>query len=215
VVKKAGLNSSKEHPMKYFRKLSGEKCFLSPISLEDVERYTEWVNDPEISPFMLFSTSVIGVEAEREILKRLSSTDIVFAIVEKDTNKAIGNCGLHNLNTIHRRATFGIFIGEKTFWNQGIGLEATQLILDFGFNVLNLNSIELEVMSYNRRGIRCYEKAGFKLSGRRREYFFHAGKYHDVLYYDILASEFESPVVKRVFEHSISDEAGRAKITIV
>jgi len=201
--------------MKYFRKLSGEKCFLSPISMEDVERYTEWVNDPEIAPFMLFSNTVIGLETERDILKRLSTTDIIFAIVEKDTNKAIGNCGLHNLNEIHRRASFGIFIGEKTFWNQGIGLEATQLILDFGFNILNLNSIDLDVMEYNRRGIRCYEKAGFKYAGRRREYFFHAGKYHDVLIYDIMASEFTSPVIKRSFEHSISDEAGRAKITIV
>ena len=201
--------------MKYFRKLSGEKCFLSPISMEDVERYTEWVNDPEIAPFMLFSNTVIGLETERDILKRLSSTDIIFAIVEKDTNKAIGNCGLHNLNEIHRRASFGIFIGEKTFWNQGIGLEATQLILDFGFNILNLNSIDLDVMEYNRRGIRCYEKAGFKYAGRRREHFFHAGKYHDVLIYDIMASEFTSPVIKRAFEHSISDEAGRSKITIV
>lgn len=201
--------------MKYFRKLNGDKCYLSPISMEDVEKYTEWVNDPELAPFMLFGTSVIGLESEREHLRRLISADTVFAIVEKDTNKAIGNCGLHNLNNVHRRAAFGIFIGEKTFWNQGIGLEATNLLLDFGFNVLNLNSIELDVMEYNRRGIRCYEKAGFKYAGRRRQYFFHAGKYHDVLYYDILASEFVSPYVKKNFDHSISDEAGRSKITIV
>ncbi|NLK49572.1 MAG: GNAT family N-acetyltransferase [Candidatus Cloacimonetes bacterium] len=201
--------------MKYFRKLSGERCYLSPISLEDVERYTEWINDPEIAPFLSLYSQVVGVEEEREMLKQLISKDVVFSIVEKDTNKVIGNCGLHNLNSIHRTASFGIFIGEKTFWTQGIGLEATQLTLDFGFNILNLNSIELNTMEYNKRGIRCFEKAGFKLVGSRRQAFFHAGKYHDILFYDILASEYESIFVDKSFNYSISDEAGRSKITIV
>lgn len=201
--------------MKYFRKLSGEKCYLSPISMDDVERYTEWVNDLEIGQFMLFSSTVIDLERERETLKTLMRNDIVFAIVEKDTNKAIGNCGLHMVNEVHRRAYFGIFIGEKTYWNQGIGAEATSLILDYGFNIMNLNNITLEVVAYNQRAVRCYEKVGFKLVGTRRNYVFMAGQYHDVMIYDILASEFESPFVKRVFEASTSDEAGRSKITIV
>lgn len=201
--------------MKYFRKLSGERCYLSPVSLDDTEKYTEWVNDIEIAPFMKFTSKVIGLELERELLQKLSGKDYVFAIVEKDTNKVIGNAGLHNVNSVHRRASFGIFIGEKTFWNQGIGLEATLLALDFGFNILNLNSIDLEVMAYNRRGIRCYEKAGFRQSGIKREAFFHAGQYHDILCFDILAKDFESPLIKSNFEASISDDAGRRKITIV
>lgn len=201
--------------MKYFRKLIGEKCYLSPISIDDVERYTEWVNDLEIGQFVLFAAGVYDLDREREALRRLMSNDTLFAIVEKDTNKAIGNCGLHQVNEIHRRATFGIFIGEKTYWNQGIGAEATALILDYGFNIMNLNNITLEVVAYNQRAVRCYEKVGFKYVGRRREFMFMAGKYHDVLIYDILANEFESPFVRKVFEQSTSEEAGRGKITIV
>jgi RimJ/RimL family protein N-acetyltransferase len=201
--------------MKYFRKLSADKCYLSPISLEDVEKYTEWVNDPEITPLVYISFGVISLEDELEILKKLNDDDVVFAIVEKETNKAIGNCGFRNIDNVHRKAHFGIFIGEKTFWNQGIGLEATQLCLDFGFNVLNLHSIELEVADYNKRAIRCYEKAGFKPAGCRRESIFHAGEYHDVLTFDILANEFESIFIRPTFEYVTSDEAGRAKITIL
>ena len=113
--------------MKYFRKLIGEKCYLSPVSLEDAERYTEWVNDLEIGQFVLFATQNFDVEREREALRQLMRNDVVFAIVEKDTNKVIGNCGLHGINEVHRRAVFGIFIGEKTYWNQGIGAEATEI----------------------------------------------------------------------------------------
>ena len=201
--------------MKYFRKLCAEKCYLSPISLEDVEKYTEWVNDPDIFPFLFFGFSVINVEDELEILKRLNVNGVAFAIVEKDTNRVIGNCGFNNIDNVHRKAQFGIFIGEKTFWNQNIGLEATQLCLDYGFNVLNLHSIDLGVMEYNKRAIRCYEKAGFKFAGRRRDAIFHAGKYHDLLTYDILASEYESIFINPTFEYVTSAEAGRSKITIL
>jgi RimJ/RimL family protein N-acetyltransferase len=164
---------------------------------------------------MLFTSSVIDLEKEKRTLQKLMENDVVFAIVEKDTNKCIGNCGLHLINNVYRHATFGIFIGEKTFWNQGIGSEATCLLLDFAFNILNLNSINLDVLAYNHRAIRSYEKVGFKYAGRRRSYMYMAGKYHDVLIYDILADEFESPYVIKTFEYSISDEAGRSKITIV
>lgn len=201
--------------MKYFRKLVGEKCYLSPVSLEDAERYTEWVNDMEIGQFMLFTPMVMDIEKERAALYHLMQSDHVFAIIEKDTNKVIGNCGLHQLDNVHRHAVLGIFIGEKTFWNQGIGAEATSLLLDFGFNVLNLHNISLDVFGFNKRAVKCYEKIGFKYAGTRREYVFMAGKYHDVLIYDILAADFVSPYVKRIFDYSISEEAGRSKITIV
>jgi RimJ/RimL family protein N-acetyltransferase len=183
--------------------------------MDDVERYTEWVNDMEIGQFMLFTSSVIDMDKEKRTLLNLMDNDAVFAIIEKDTNKCIGNCGLHQINNVHRHATFGIFIGEKTFWNQGVGTEAATLILDFAFNILNLNSINMDVLSYNKRAIRSYEKVGFKYAGKRREYMFMSGEYHDVLIYDILAKDFTSPYVKDVFARSISEEAGRSKITII
>jgi RimJ/RimL family protein N-acetyltransferase len=201
--------------MKYFRKLVGEKCFLSPVSLDDVERYTEWVNDLEIGQFVLFSSTVFDVGKERAALQQLMNESVIFAIIEKDTNKAIGNCGLHLVNNVHRHAQFGIFIGEKTYWNQGIGSEATALILDYGFNIMNLNNISLEVVAYNKRGVKCYEKVGFQYVGKRRKYNYMAGDYHDVLIYDILAEDFVSPYVKKTFEYSTSEEAGRSKITII
>jgi RimJ/RimL family protein N-acetyltransferase len=152
--------------MKYFRKLIGEKCYLSPISLDDLEKYTEWVNDLEIGQFVLFASQVFDMDKERETLINLMKKDLIFAIVEKDTNKAIGNCGLHMIDEVHRRATFGIFIGEKTYWNQNIGTEATALILDYGFNIMNLNNITLDVVAFNKRAIRSYEKVGFKYVGK-------------------------------------------------
>jgi RimJ/RimL family protein N-acetyltransferase len=200
--------------MKYFRKLIGEKCYLSPLSIEDAERYTEWLNDMEVGQFILAAAQIIDVDKEREILKHLMQNNIIFAIVDKDTNKAIGICGLHDVSNVHRRATLGIFIGDKAYWNQGYGTESTALLADYGFNIMNLNSITLEVVEYNKRAISCYEKIGFKLAGKHRDYMFMSGKYHNVLIYDILPAEFTSPFIIKTFERSTSDDAGRSKITI-
>jgi RimJ/RimL family protein N-acetyltransferase len=201
--------------MKYFRKLIGEKCYLSPVSLDDVEKYTEWINDMETGQFVLFASGVYDIDKERATLDYLMKHSIIFAIIDKDTNKVIGNCGIHNKSDVHRTGTFGIFIGDKSCWSQGYGTEATMLILDYAFNVLNFNNINLDVVEFNKRGIKCYEKCGFQYVGKRRQAIFMAGKYHDVLTYDILAAEFASPYIKKLFSKTTEASADANKITIV
>ena len=44
-----------------------------------------------------------------------------------------------------------------------------RLLLDYGFNLLNLNSVMLGTFAFNQRAIRCYERVGFKVIGRRRQ----------------------------------------------
>ena len=90
-------------------------------------------------------------------------------------------------------------IGEKDCWDQGYGTEATRLILDYAFNVLGLHNVMLSVYDYNRRGVRAYEKAGFKVIGRRRQALRLGHKRHDVILMDALATEFESPVLQRLY----------------
>ena len=89
-----------------------------------------------------------------------------------------------------------IFIGEEENRSKGYGTEALKLLLDYGFNYLNLHSIMLCVMSFNERAIACYKKVGFKEAGRLRENYFLNGKYHDVVYMDILENEFEGEYIR-------------------
>jgi len=103
---------------------------------------------------------------------------------------------LHEINNINRTATLGIFIGNKKYWSKGYGTEAIQLILDFGFNYLNLNNIDLALMEFNQRALKCYEKCGFKEIGRKRKCNFINGKYYDSILMDILVEEFTDSYIK-------------------
>lgn len=186
--------------MRYFQKIVGENIYLSPINPEDVEQYTEWINDPEISINLGVAANVFSLLKERETLERMAREGHNFAIIEIKHDRLLGNCSLMDVDLINRKAELGIFIGNKQYWNRGFGREAIMLLLDYGFNILNLNNIMLKVFSFNQRAINCYKKCGFKEIGRRREAKIIGNKKYDDIYMDILAEEFKTSVIEKYVE---------------
>lgn len=184
--------------MKYFKKLVGDRIYLSPINGEDIELFVKWLNDFEITDYLGRSGNSITIEDEKEYMENIrNSKDAVqFAIVTLEENKLLGIVSLERIDNINRYATLGIFIGEKDYFSKGYGSEAIKLMLDYGFNYLNLHSINLNVMEFNHRAIRCYEKCGFKECGRRRKCKFINGKYYDSVCMDILVDEFQESFIK-------------------
>ncbi len=183
--------------MKYFKKLLGERIYLSPRNSEDVESFTEWLNNFDTTDYLGRSYQIYTLDAERKYLESApASTTCVFSIVTLSEDKLIGTVSLEKINNINRTATLGIFIGDKDYRNNGYGTESIRLILDFGFNYLNLNNIKLDVMSFNERAQNCYRKCGFKEYGRRRKCVFVNGKYYDKISMDILSEEFNESFIR-------------------
>ena len=178
--------------MKYFQKLKGERIYLSPISPQDYEQYTKWMNDLNITDNIAVSWNLYDVEKEREFLTSALKQDYHFAIVRYDGDKLLGNVSLFNLHSVNQTADFGTFIGDDENHSKGYGTEAGRLILGYGFNTLNLRNIMLRVFDFNKAAIACYEKLGFKRIGVRRQAYFIGGQFHDEVYMDILREEFHS-----------------------
>lgn len=175
--------------MKYFPKLVGERVYLSPISLDDTERYTAWLNDLSTTRYLTLSAAQVTLHGEREALQNLSAGHN-YAIVAKASDELLGNCGLMDIQETDRSAEVGIFIGVETRRGAGLGTEALRLLCDYAFNVLNLHSLLLRVHAYNARAIASYRKVGFHEIGRRRKAHFYAGAYHDVILMDLLPEDF-------------------------
>jgi len=184
--------------MKFFKKLVGDNVYLSPQNAyeEVIEKFTEWLNDFETTDYTGRSAQVFTLDGERKYFENPKDGDYVFFIVRKEDDELIGTVGLHNVDNINKRATFGIFIGDKSGRNKGYGTEATRLILEYGFKYLNLNNINLDVMEFNERAQACYKKCGFKECGRRRKSEFLCGKYYDRISMDILAEEFQGDYIR-------------------
>jgi len=180
--------------MRYFKKIVGERLYLSPVDSEDVEIYAEWMNDLETTINLTTAPKVISLDKEREVLAEMTKGGCNFAIVRDEDDALLGNCGLLGVDQLQRTAELGIFIGEKEERGKGYGTEALRLLLDYAFNLLNLHSIYLRVRSFNEPAVRSYEKVGFKIIGRRRECVLICGEYYDEIYMDILDHEFEGKI---------------------
>ena len=177
--------------MKYFKKLIGDRLYLSPRSIEDAETYVKWLNDFDITDYTNRSAILMDIETEKEYLSNRKDNSMGFVIVRSENDEMIGSIGFDKIDYLNRIATFGIMIGEQENREKGYGTEAINLLLDYGFNYLNLNNINLYVMEFNPRAIACYKKCGFKEMGRIRKSAFINGKYYDRLYMDILKEEFD------------------------
>lgn len=85
-----------------------------------------------------------------------------------------------------------IGIGNPDYWGRGYGSDALQLALRYAFNELGVHRVTLNVLGYNTRAMRVYEKAGFTREGVLREIFYRDGKRWDMVYYGLLRHEWES-----------------------
>ena len=188
--------------MKYFKKLVGDSIYLSPRNSEDIEIFTKWLNDFQVTDGLGRSGLMVTLNDEKEYLEKIHDNDnknYYFVIVTLENDEMIGTISLENMNYINRSAELGIFIGDETYRGKGIGEEAIHLILDYGFNYLNLNSIQLTVLTFNERAIACYKKCGFKEVGRLREAYYLNGKYYDKILMDILNSEFNETYIRNKY----------------
>jgi len=173
--------------MRYFKKIAGEKIYLSPMNIDDAGIYTKWMNDNEVSGNLSSYPHAVSYISERRSIEQLSTNGQNFAIVMSENDYLIGNISLMNIDHLNRTANVGLFIGEADKRNNGYGSEALRLILEYGFNTLNLHNIMLRVNEDNTAALTCFKKLGFKEFGRRKEAKFKDGRYIDVVYMEILS----------------------------
>jgi RimJ/RimL family protein N-acetyltransferase len=162
---------------------------LSPIDENDAEKFTGWLNDLELTVNLQIYHGIFNVENERGFLVNLSK-EHNYSIIDLENDELIGNCGFLDIDHLNQTAETGLFIGNKNYWNKGFGSEALTLLLDYGFNALNLNNIMLRVYSFNKRAIKSYEKVGFKIIGNRRNALRRGKETYDTIFMDILEKEF-------------------------
>jgi RimJ/RimL family protein N-acetyltransferase len=174
--------------------LIGKRLRLRAIEKEDLPRFVAWLNDAEVARHLPSRVPLSLTQEEKwyeHILQQQPAEQPL--VIERDAPEGwtpIGDIGFHALDWVNRSAELGIFIGEKTSWNQGYGREAIQLLLEYGFNTLNLNRICLRVDETNPGGIHSYEHAGFIHEGRQRQAIFEDGQYIDLLLMSVLRSEW-------------------------
>lgn len=182
----------------HYKKIEGNRVYLSPMTLDDAEKYTKWMNDRKVTDGIHSTSKLTNDISERSWVEKIMDRgEKTFSIILKETDELIGNCGLMDLNVIDGTTTIGIFIGEEENRNIGLGKEVIELLLDYGFNQLRLHNINLGVFDFNENAISCYKKLGFKEYGRRHECYYLDGKWHDEINMEILEDDYRNTRLER------------------
>ena len=120
--------------MRYYRKIAGEKVYLSPMNADDAEQYTEWLNRRDVTDNVGNTDLMMTLEGERAWISQ-ERDQYQFAIVEQSSNRLLGNCGIQNINWRRRCAEIGLFLGEEESRGKGYGREVLELLQEYAFDV--------------------------------------------------------------------------------
>jgi ribosomal-protein-alanine N-acetyltransferase len=173
--------------------LEGERVILRALAKEDInDMYLQWLNDEEVCRG---NSHAVFPNTEEKLLRfyegqQNQMSQVVLAIIHKEDKKHIGNVSLQSINWISRNAEFAILMGDRSYWGRGFGEEAAQLIVNYGFERLNLHRIYCGTFSNNETMKKLAGKLHMKQEGIRREAVYKAGGYLDIYEYGVLKSEF-------------------------
>jgi RimJ/RimL family protein N-acetyltransferase len=139
---------------------------LRPIRMSDADQCFRWIADPDVTRYLGLVQPPTTAEGERAWIARVLADKAHqrVLVIEDEEGRAIGTCGLRGIDRESGSALLGIMIGEKSRWDRGYGTAATRKLLELGFMMLGLRQIRLSCHGENRRGLRCYQKAGFRVS---------------------------------------------------
>jgi RimJ/RimL family protein N-acetyltransferase len=172
--------------------LSGTQIDLRPVTVEDATAMFASLSDKE-SMRLTGTQESFTFDRVRQFCEKIEHAEdrADYAITLKDDPAYIGEAVLNDIDWRNRTASFRIALGNEALLGKGYGSEATQLIIDYGFQMLNLHRIELEVYDFNPRARHVYEKIGFVFEGIRRDVLLWEGEYHSAIVMGILAPEYK------------------------
>lgn len=174
--------------------LKGKNLTLGALKEEDIDVLAGWYENTDFLRFYDFHPAV---PKTREQLRRIyesggSETFVPLAVRIRETGKMIGLIEIDGISASNRFAWISIGFGSDEYRGRGFGYEALSLAVEFAFDELNLERLQLNVIGYNNAAIRLYEKTGFKKEGTYREAVIRNGERHDLLLYGLLRKEWKS-----------------------
>ena len=175
--------------------IKGNCIDLRPAEPRDAVLFATCNNSPEARQSFFTHTPCSLHNEEKRVAEfyRPGGDYIPLVICKKDLYEiGLGVTAFHRLDYVSRAAVFSICIPEEKNWGYGYGQEATALMMEYGFDILNLNRIQLHVWEKNERAIRAYGKTGFQREGLLREAMYHNGEYCNFMVMGLLAREWRS-----------------------
>ena len=177
-----------------FPQLESERLLLRKLGLEDAKEVQIIRSDEKVMTYMdserhttiEFSRNFVSENMDMYEQKK----GLFWALIEKSSQKFIGDFAFWKIDHKNSRAEIGYTL-KPGFWGKGFMKEAMVEFINFGFNQLNLHSLEANINPANTNSREILKKMGFQKEAYFRENYFYNGDYLDSEIYSLLKSDFK------------------------
>ena len=174
--------------------LKGKNINLGPLRENDIDILADWYENPDFLRFYDFHPALPKTKAQ--LIKIYEGngdkTFVPMAVRLNTSGEFIGLIEIDGISVSNRFAWISIGFGDESARGKGYGREAMNLAIEFAFMELNLERLQLNVISYNTSAIALYEKIGFKKEGTYREAVQRDGSKYDLYLYGLLRREWRN-----------------------
>lgn len=172
-----------------------EKIELRSFAENDAEDILALVkeNYEHLRPFLHWVTEDYSIESAHEFIK-LTQAD--FAEKKSQplaifySGKFVGVIGFVNFGWGSRHTEIGYWIAKDSE-GKGIITKSCKALIDYAFNDLNMNRVEIRCAIENVKSRAVPERLGFQLEGTLRQFLWRHTRFYDMAIYGILAEEWE------------------------
>lgn len=165
---------------------------LRPMAIADLEQVLAWRNHPEVRRFM-YSTHEISLDEHRAWFKRTTLDPNTHLQIYEKNGEALGFVNISRTRSLSI-ADWGFYVSPDA--PRGVGVSLGDEALKFAFNELKLHKLCGQTLGFNDRSIAFHKRLGFTEEGCLRDQHFDGIRYHDVLCFGLLASEWQPQEVK-------------------
>ena len=158
------------------------RVYLRLMTREDTDNIVRWRNSDEVRAQFIYQKLFTRESHENWIKNMVETGKVVqMIIVLKEGERPIGSVYVRDIDVEHRKAEYGIFIGETDCYGKGYGTEAAELMCEYAFSYLGLHKLMLRAYAENERAIKSYEKAGFVKEAYLKDDVLVQGQYRDIV----------------------------------
>jgi RimJ/RimL family protein N-acetyltransferase len=158
---------------------------LRHFTLDDFDDLFRIYSDPEVMRYLSLRTKE---QTQASLCKHIQHWQEhnfgMYAVIDKESGKMIGRCGLGFLDNTPEVELGYVF--DKSYWNMGLATEASKATLNYGFEEIKLDRIVAIAKPENIASVRVIQKIGMKYE--KDAHFYNV----DVVYYAVSREEWQS-----------------------
>ncbi len=167
-----------------------ERLILRAFRYDDADSMlNNWISDDEAQKMYgepsYKTTEELMPLLDKYIGRNQSGYYYRWAVILRETGECIGQVAYFFVDARNRLAEIEYCIGTA-FQSKGYAVEATKAVINYGFERIGLNKIQICVRPSNIASVKVIEKCGFTQEGFLRNHLYREGTYEDRMYYSML-----------------------------